>query len=212
MSGRLKLAITVAALLAALAVTLLDQRAAARRAQNPPSAERPSQTSDRDRYNGREFFVTEVIDGDTLHIDARDGRSPYTKVRLIGVDTPETKRPGSPVMYFGPEAFEYSKALAQGRRVKIWLDAAGPTRDRYGRLLAYVYLPDGRILNEVLIADGYGYADTRFRHGTYEKYRQIEAAARRAGRGLWAAVTTDQMPRWRQKQKTAARGTTEQPK
>jgi micrococcal nuclease len=198
-SGRLKLAITVAGLLAALSVACFDRLSADRKVQDPPPVSQPTDFSDQLRYDRKEFAVTKVVDGDTLDIDAIDGNHMTTRVRLIGVDTPETKKPNTPVAYYGPEASEYAKMMADGKRVTIWLDTISATRDRYGRLLAYVKLPDGRVLNELLISEGYGYAYTVFRHGYSQKYVQLEASAKRAKKGLWAGVTEEQKPEWLQK-------------
>jgi micrococcal nuclease len=200
-SGRLKLAITVAALLAAIIIGLLDQGWARRHEQNPPPVSQATEFSDQQRYHQKEFSVTKVVDGDTLDIDALDGDRLTTRIRLIGVDTPETKKPNTPVMYYGPEASEFAKSLADGKRVTVWLDTISKTRDRYGRLLAFIRLPDGRVLNEVLISEGYGYADLRFKHGFFEKYSQLEGSARRAKKGLWAGVTEDQLPQWLQERR-----------
>ena len=101
-------------------------------------------------------------------------------------------------MYFGPEAAEFTKNLALGKKVTIYLDEDNRTRDKYSRLLAYVKLPDERFLNEVLISEGFAYADWRFRHSLYHKYKQLEAAARSQKKGLWPNVTPEQMPEWRQ--------------
>lgn len=79
-------------------------------------------------------------------------------------------------MYFGPEAAEFTKQLSFGKHVTIYLDTSNRTRDKYERLLAYVQLPDDRFLNEVLVAEGFAYADVRFRHSFYNKYKQLEAS------------------------------------
>ncbi len=192
---------TVAALLAAFFVACYDQMNTARNEQAPPPVENPTEGSDHQRYHDREFFVTGVVDGDTLDIDALDGNKLTTRVRLIGVDTPETKKPGAPVMYYGPEAYEFARLAADGKLVTIWLDSAGGTRDRYGRLLAYVRLPDGRVLNEELLAGGFAYAELRFKHGSYQKYVQLEASAMRNEKGLWRDVRREQLPDWLQKRK-----------
>jgi micrococcal nuclease len=205
-SGRLKLATTVAVLTAALFLALWDQRHAASDAAPPASsAAQATAASDRERYHDKEFFVTKVVDGDTIHIDAYDGNHLTTTVRLIGVDTPETRKPNSPVMYYGPEASAVVTELADGKRVTIWLDTVTGTRDKYGRLLAYAKLPDGRVLNEVIISEGYGYAYTDFKHGSSQKYSQLEASARRAKKGLWAAVTEEQKPEWLQRRDAAGK-------
>lgn len=101
-------------------------------------------------------------------------------------------------MYFGPEASEFTTKLALRKQVTIYLDEENRTRDKYERLLAYVQLPDGRFLNEVLLSEGFAYADSLFRHSFYNKYKQLESAARSQKRGLWEKVTPDQFPEWRQ--------------
>jgi micrococcal nuclease len=93
--------------------------------------------------------VTRVVDGDTVEISpAVEGVS---EVRLIGVDTPETKDPSEEVEQFGPEASEFATARLQGQQIAVELDAG--TTDSYGRLLAYVYLGD-EMFNETLVEEG----------------------------------------------------------
>jgi len=156
-------------------------------------------SSDLDRYNGKSFAVVHVVDGDTLHLDEPDSKGDVTKVRLIGVDAPEMGSGGRERMYYAEEATAFAKRLALGKRVTIYLDQQAGSRDRYDRLLAYVQLPDGRFLNEELLSQGFAYADLRFKHGYYQKYIQLEAGARALKAGLWAHVTLQQMPAWRQK-------------
>ena len=152
-------------------------------------------------YHGRAFTVVNVVDGDTLDIDIPDGEDNRTRIRLWGIDTPETKNPKTGEMYFGPEAAEFAEKLMLGKRVAVYLEKHR-TRGYYGRLLAYVQLPDGKpngkFLNEVLVSEGYAYADLRFRHSFYNKYKQLEASARRQNKGLWPNVTRDQLPEWLQ--------------
>jgi micrococcal nuclease len=81
--------------------------------------------------------VTSVVDGDTIHVKLADGGE--ETVRYIGIDTPETVKPGTPVQCGGPEAHEANDRLVYGRTVTLRFDAE--RRDVYGRLLAYVYLP-----------------------------------------------------------------------
>lgn len=148
------------------------------------------------RYHGGTFPVVRVVDGDTLHLAVIDSSDMTTKVRLVGVDAPELGGDDRERMYFGAEARVFAEHLAMDKRVTVYLDEQAGSRDRYGRLLAYIELPDGKFLNEQLLLEGYAYADVRFRHSYYQKYRQLEASARALKEGLWAGVTPEQMPPW----------------
>lgn len=153
-------------------------------------------SDDRKRYHEQTFAVAGVIDGDTLDIAAPDGDKPATRIRLIGVDTPETKHPTIGKMYYGQEATDFAKKQVEGKSVTILLDAVSNERDRYGRLLAYVILPDGRTLNEELIRQGFGYADLRFTHSRFDRCVELMDAAIEHKTGLWKNVTRDQLPQW----------------
>jgi len=161
------------------------------------------QPSDFEKYHDKTFTVVNVVDGDTIDIDIPDCNQIRTRVRLWGVDTPETKNPETGVMYFGPQAAEFTEKLALGKRITAYLDVGNRTRDKeeYNRVLAYVQLPDGRFLNEVLLAEGFAYSDLRFRHSFYNKYQQLEASARSLKKGLWEKVTREQLPEWLQREK-----------
>jgi len=149
------------------------------------------------RFDGRTFRLTQVVDGDTVHIDAADKGKAYTIIRLWGVDTPEVHGVEKPA-YFGPEASNFTHSLCDGNQVRLEL-VPGRTRDRYGRLLAYIHLPDGTMLNERLNAEGYAYADTRFSHRLRARFVRLEEQARQGKVGLWAGVTPGDMPAWRRK-------------
>lgn len=95
--------------------------------------------------------MVKIVDGDTIWIDEPAGR---VKVRLLGIDTPETKAPGTPVQCFGPEATVAAKRFLAGTRVWITTDPSQDTYDRYGRLLAYVWVDDD-LINLDLISGGY---------------------------------------------------------
>jgi len=153
---------------------------------------------DFERYDRHEATVVRVVDGDTLHVDIPDGPGPVTKVRLLGIDTPEMGDAEKEPMYFAREATDFARRLVHDRTVTLYLDQQAGTRDKYGRLLAYIELPDGRFLNEELLSGGYAYADVRFRHSYSYKYRQLEASARTLKQGLWENVTPDQFPPWLQ--------------
>ncbi len=157
------------------------------------------QGDDHSRYHDRSFRVARVIDGDTLDIASPDGVNEVTRIRLWGVDSPEVGQDPRQVMYFGSEASEYAKQTLSGKTVHVVLSPRR-TRGKYGRLLAYVYLDrGGPMFNELLLEDGYAYADLRFDHHYYDQFKAIEKRAQRAGRGLWAEVTVDKMPEWKQR-------------
>ena len=128
--------------------------------------------------------VTAVIDGDTVDAVVA-GRT--ERVRLLGVDTPETVDPTEPIGCYGPEAAAFTARRLTGRAVRLRFDRQ--RRDRYGRLLAYVEV-DGRRFNDDLLAGGYAkllVIPPNGRHG--RSMLDLELAARSAGRGLWAACS-----------------------
>jgi micrococcal nuclease len=154
------------------------------------------------KYHAKSFDVLKVVDGDTIDIDISDEPYGHTRLRLLGIDTPETKNPEVGVMYFGPEAAEFTGNLVLGKAVTVYLDEGNRTRGKYGRLLAYVKLPEAGFLNEVLLREGFAYADLRFHHSFYNKYKQLESGARGLKKGLWQKVTYEQLPRWLQEDKS----------
>jgi len=162
----------------------------------------PAAVDDWNRYHDRSFVVTHVVDGDTLDIDVPDQVKPHTRIRLWGVDAPELAHGGQPVMHFGPEAAAFARDTLEGKRVHVVLSPKR-TRGRYGRLLAYVFLErGGRMFNEMLLENGYAYADLRFKHHYFDQFEATDKRARRSGVGLWAAVTPDRMPEWKQRSET----------
>jgi micrococcal nuclease len=131
--------------------------------------------------------VVRVIDGDTIEVSI-DGQN--EDVRYIGVDTPETVKPGAPVQCFGPQASAENHRLVEGRTVRLVFDRE--RRDAYGRLLAYVYTRadagKSRFANAALVRDGYARTlpiAPNTAHATL--LRRLQARAGRAGRGLWGA-------------------------
>jgi endonuclease YncB( thermonuclease family) len=132
--------------------------------------------------------VTDVIDGDTIRVRPLEEtrRSSYT-VRLIGIDTPETKRPGTPVECGGPEASANLERIAEGRRVRLRTDPSQDTFDRYDRLLAYAELrggPDAAIAQlRAGWAQVYVYGGKRFKR--VRAFRRAQRSARVAERGVW---------------------------
>ncbi len=186
-------------LLAAVAV-LIDHGPVSKTLPSVPKSEDRLKAYDLEKYHGKSFTVVKVVDGDTIDIDIPDGNYPHTRIRLWGIDTPETKSPKVGIMYFGPQAAQFTKKLTLEKEVTVYLEERR-TRGKYGRLLAYVQLSDKRYLNEALLTEGYAYADLRFRHSFYNKYKQLESAARSGKKGLWAEVTREQLPEWLQRMK-----------
>lgn len=127
--------------------------------------------------------VVRVVDGDTIKV--RIGRRVGT-IRLIGVDTPGIIDPRRPVQYFGREASAFLMRMAGHEEVWLEPDPQCSNRDKYRRLPRYVYLPDGTLLNAEIIAQGYGFAYTKYPFSRMKEFRKLQRAARRAGRGLWA--------------------------
>ena len=125
--------------------------------------------------------VREVKDGDTLVVEDR-GRA-FT-VRLIGIDTPEEHHPEAEPQYLAAAARAELVRLVGGRMVKLVADP-GAGDDRYGRSLAYVETPDGRDAGAELIAAGLARAFERYDYARKPRYRELELAARTAGRGVW---------------------------
>lgn len=125
--------------------------------------------------------VERVVDGDTIVLAGGE------RVRYIGVDTPESVKPGTPVQCFAKAASRFNARLLEGKRVRLRYDAE--RRDRYGRTLAYVYREaDGLFVNAELVRRGYATTLTippNVAHA--DDFRRLAGSARRAGRGLWSA-------------------------
>ncbi|HEU4913877.1 MAG TPA: thermonuclease family protein [Candidatus Saccharimonadales bacterium] len=132
------------------------------------------------------YSVSRFVDGDTIAVDM-NGRS--ETVRMIGVDTPETHKPNTPVQCYGPAAAAYTKNLIGKNKVRLESDETNQNRDRYGRLLRYVYLPDGRLLEKEIISSGYGFAYTSFPFIKKADFVRDEQQAKEANRGLWRNCT-----------------------
>ena len=150
--------------------------------------------SDVQKYDGKTFLVVRVVDGDTFDVNIPDGKHDRTRVRLWGVDTPETVKPNTPPQHFGREASDFTKEQTLHKTVRIELEAGKNPRDKYGRLLAWVFLPDGRMLNRVLVEEGYGYADPRFEHQYKSEFNRLQHQAMDAGRGLWNDLDPNDLP------------------
>jgi len=148
------------------------------------------------------YKVSKVIDGDTLEIKNLDGSKMSNgkeeiKIRLIGINTPESVDPRKPVECFGKEASDYAKNLALGREVALEIDDSQSLIDKYGRQLAYIYVKTSGwigsnyfMLNKKLIANGYAYEytyDTPYKYQSL--FQDLENQAKERGLGLWNSET-----------------------
>lgn len=136
-------------------------------------------SSGQPQSNGEmEATVQRVVDGDTVELSTGE------KVRLIGVDTPETVKPNHPVEPYGKEASDFSKQLLTGQKVTLKFDVE--PYDKYKRLLAYMYLQDGTFVNEKLVRDGYARIMTIPPNvANADLFLEAEREARENNRGLW---------------------------
>lgn len=122
--------------------------------------------------------VTKVVDGDTIYVEGD------RKIRYIGVDTPETKHPSKGLEPYGPQATEANRKLVEGQTVLLVKDVS--ETDRYGRLLRYIFLPDGTFVNLKLVEDGYARVATFPPDVNFtDLFLEAERKARAESRGLW---------------------------
>ncbi len=134
--------------------------------------------------NVEKALIARVIDGGTIQLN--DGR----KVRLIGVDTPETVHPQKEVEYYGKEASDFTKSMLEGKEVYLEYDVQ--SMDKYGRTLAYVWLSDGTLFNELLVLKGFAQVATFPPNVKYvERFTAAQRQAIEAQAELWAKENTD---------------------
>lgn len=129
------------------------------------------------------FVVTKVVDGDTFWVDDHSPKG--KKIRLIGIDAPETQRSArKEIGYYGEEAKAYLTDLIDGRKVRLEYDVA--PKDRYKRTLAYAYLQDGTFINALLVENGYATILTVPPNVRYaDLFLSLQQKARKGRRGLW---------------------------
>jgi micrococcal nuclease len=140
-------------------------------------------TSDSSQDNGTEVTVSRVIDGDTVEV--RPAIEGEEDVRLIGVDTPETSGSPGGAQPYGEEASRFTERMLEGERATLRFDEE--KKDDYGRVLAYLHLPDGAMFNETLLERGYAQVATfppNVRH--VERFEAAQREARNADRGIWS--------------------------
>jgi micrococcal nuclease len=152
---------------------------ASRLVNAPTTPETPSETQANELYP-----VIHITDGDTIII-SKDGVD--ERIRLLGIDTPETNSTRGDVECYGKEASEKTTSLLNGQSVSIETDPTQAQRDRYGRTLAYVSLPDGTLINKILVEGGYAKEYTYDAPYVYQSdFRSAEKIAKDKKRGLWS--------------------------
>jgi micrococcal nuclease len=130
------------------------------------------------------YYVSYAVDGDTIAVDMAGVTE---KIRFIGVDTPETHKPNTPVQCYGVIAADYTKSHTEHLNVRLESDPINQDRDRYGRLLRYVYLADGTLWNAELVRQGYGRALTAFPFTKLKEFEAYQNEAITNNRGLWTS-------------------------
>ena len=139
----------------------------------------PTPTTQSDLYT-----VSSVIDGDTIQVVIDNKKE---AIRLIGIDSPETVDPRKPVQCFGKEASAKAKSLLSGKSVRLESDPTQGERDKYQRLLRYVFLEDGTNFNKLMISEGYAHEYTYNIPYKYQsEFKQAQKDAEENKRGLWA--------------------------
>jgi micrococcal nuclease len=146
-----------------------------------------TQTAKGQEYAGS-YTVSRVVDGDTLDVENNQGT---IRVRLIGVNTPESVAQSRPDECYGKEASAYVASTMSRTTVTLELDTSKPLQDKYGRVLAYVRKSDGMLLNKDIIEKGYGYEYT-YQGEKYvysQEFKKAESLARENRLGLWSEGT-----------------------
>jgi len=128
------------------------------------------------------YSIDHFVDGDTISVNMNGKKE---TIRMIGIDTPETHKPNTPVQCYGPAAAAYTKTIIGDTKVRLQSDPQSTDRDRYDRLLRYVYLPDGRLVQKELIQNGYAFAYTQFPFTKSDEFVQAQESAKTGNKGLW---------------------------
>jgi micrococcal nuclease len=135
------------------------------------------------------YEVLSVADGDTITVDMEGKKE---RIRFIGVDTPEVAHNSGEVnQCYAQRAKAFVEAAIDGKRVKLVADEKGTNRDRYGRLLRYVYNYQNISIDEQLVSEGYGFAVDGFTYGRKEAYLGLMDQAEKSRKGLWGICSID---------------------
>ena len=150
-----------------------------------PSKDVLSQTSEKPTIQATNSYkVSKVIDGDTIDVLINNKS---VKVRVIGINTPETVDPRRPVQCFGREASDHAKSILTNQMVQLEPDLTQSDKDKYSRLLRYVFLPDGKDYGLIMIKEGYAYEYTYELPYKFQKeYKAAQNEAENLKVGLWS--------------------------
>jgi micrococcal nuclease len=165
----------------------------------PRLSEHEQRTTQNQSQQKKEMFtVRRVIDGDTFELDRKDDNGKYLHVRLLGIDTPEkwesskldkdaerTGKDKKTIKKLGEMASDYVRKMCEGKTVTLVPEPNYEDKDKYGRLLRYIYLEDGTFVNKKIIEDGYANAFRRYPVSKLDELIKAENDARAKNRGLW---------------------------
>lgn len=171
----------IAFLVIALALRIADQHGLLQSAKHAAVSNQPGL-----------YSVTRFVDGDTIAVNMN---GTIEKVRFVGVDTPETHKPNTPIQCYGPAAAAFTKSQIGTQKIRLVSDELSTDRDRYGRLLRYVYLADGTNVNEKLIQTGHGFFYPYFPFSKSNQFASDQKTAMAAHLGVWgncSPAPTDQ--------------------
>jgi micrococcal nuclease len=146
----------------------------------------PARSSQADWQKMVPAVVVGHVDGDTVRVripNPPEGLGAVETIRMLGVDTPETVHPSRPVERFGKAASEFTKTSLLDKEVRLCFD--WDLRDRYGRLLAYIFTGQGECFNAQIIREGYAHAYISYTFQFMDEFKALEAESRRAKKGLW---------------------------
>lgn len=147
----------------------------------------PSATNRTIPVNAVAATVLRVVDGDTIHVSLNNRD---ITIRMIGLDTPETVDPRKPVQCFGKEASNHAHQLLDGTTIYLEQDSSQGDYDKYNRLLRYIWMADGRLFNQVMIAEGYAFEYTyRLPYNYQSQFKEAQRNAQSQQLGLWSPTT-----------------------
>lgn len=179
-------------LLADLVLKELDNSKTSQSARTVDTSKPSYSEPKSEKQNGLDvkyYSVISVTDGDTISVNI-DGKK--EKVRLLAIDTPETKDPRKPVQCFGDKASQKMQELVSGKYVRLEKDNSQGDRDKYGRLLRFVYLEDGTNVNAEMVKQGFAFAYTIYPTAQLDDMRKFEKEAREKNNGLWSTCEVNE--------------------